>query len=49
MTLQVTIHRFNGQNFLKWFQSMKLFVRGKIGYLIGATKALRRDYPTYSI
>ena len=44
-------YRLNGQNFLRCSQFMKLFVIGKpkVGYLVGAIKAPRRDYPTYSI
>ena len=48
-TLQITIHKLNGCNFLKWSQSVKLFIRvkGKLGYLIGANKAPKPEDHVY--
>ena len=39
-SIQITIHRLNGRNFLEWSQSVKLAIdgRGKLGYLTGETK-----------
>ena len=39
-TQHVTTHKLNGENYLQWSQSVKLFIRGrgKIGFLIGATQ-----------
>ena len=36
-SLQITIHKLNGKNYLEWFQSIKLANdgRGKLGYLTG--------------
>ena len=28
-SLQITTHKLNGQNFLQWSQSVKLYVKGK--------------------
>ena len=39
-SIQITVHRLNGRNFLEWSQSVKLAIdgRGKLGYLTGETK-----------
>ncbi|RVX00452.1 hypothetical protein CK203_024639 [Vitis vinifera] len=45
-TLQITVHRFNGKNYVEWVQSVKLVIDGKdkIGYLTGeVTKPAERD------
>ena len=36
-TLQITTQKLNGQNFLQWSQSAKLFIKstGKMGYITG--------------
>ena len=41
--IQITAHRLNGENFLRWAQSVKFFVsgRGKIGLLDGTRKPLK--------
>ena len=38
-SLRITTHKLSGLNFLRWSQSVKLFIRGKgkLGYLTGAT------------
>ena len=38
-SLHITTHKLSGLNFLRWSQSVKLFIRGKgkLGYLTGAT------------
>ncbi|RVW83230.1 hypothetical protein CK203_039628 [Vitis vinifera] len=48
-TLQITIHKLNGRNFLQWSQSVKLFIRGKgkLGYLTSANKAPNPKNPAY--
>lgn len=37
--ISITSHKLNGNNFLQWSQSVKLFIRGrgKFGYLSGTT------------
>ena len=49
--LYITTHLLNGQNFLRWSQSMKLFIRGrgKISYLNGTKQAPNYDDPTYHV
>ena len=48
-SLHITTHKLNGLNFLRWSQSIKLFIRGKgeIGYLTGTTKAPKEDDPSF--
>ncbi|RVW90212.1 Retrovirus-related Pol polyprotein from transposon RE1 [Vitis vinifera] len=49
LTLQITIHKLNGCNFLRWSQPVKLFIKGKgkLGYLTGANKATNPKNPAY--
>ncbi|RVW87879.1 hypothetical protein CK203_039747 [Vitis vinifera] len=49
--LQIITCRLNGQNFLLWSQSVKLFIRGrgKIDYLNGTKQAPKFDDPTYHV
>ncbi|KAL6323821.1 hypothetical protein AAG906_003442 [Vitis piasezkii] len=45
-SLQITVHRLNGKNYLEWSQSVKLGIdgRGKLGYLMGeAQKPVEGD------
>ena len=44
-SLHITTHKLHGLNFLRWSQFVKLLIRveGKLGYLIGATKAPKKD------
>ena len=44
-SLHITTHKLNGLNFLRWSQFVKLLIhgKGKLGYLIGATKAPKKD------
>lgn len=39
-SLQITIHRLNGKNYLEWSQSVRLVIdsKGKLGYLNGEVK-----------
>jgi len=51
-SLQITLHKLNGRNFLQWSQSVTLFLRGKgrLGYITGETKApdvLDPGYPRW--
>ena len=48
-TLQITIRKLNGCNFLQWSQPVKLFIKGKgkLGYLTGANKATNPKNPAY--
>ena len=44
--LQLTVHKLNEKNYLKWAQSMKLAIdgRGKVGHLIGeVTQPAKND------
>ena len=49
--LQIITYRLNGQNFLLWSQSVKLFIRGrgKIDYLNGTKQAPKFDDPMYHV
>ncbi|XP_024020665.1 uncharacterized protein LOC112091385 [Morus notabilis] len=40
LSLQLTVHKLNGSNYLEWAQSIKLAIdiRGKLGYLTGEVK-----------
>lgn len=44
-TIQLTIIRLNGDNFLRWSQSVRLYIcgQGKIGYITGEKTAPRPD------
>ena len=48
-SLQITIHKLNGQNFLQWSQSVKMYLRGRgrLGYLTGSTAAPEPTDPSY--
>ncbi|KAI3461793.1 hypothetical protein Pfo_018456 [Paulownia fortunei] len=48
--IQITTIRFNGDNFLCWSQSVRLYIRGrgKISYLTGDTRKPVRTDPLYS-
>ncbi|XP_073016671.1 uncharacterized protein [Primulina eburnea] len=48
-TIQITVHRLNGQNFLEWSQSVKLAIdgRGKLGYLTGEAAKPDETESTY--
>ena len=50
-SLHITTHKLNGQNFLQWSQSMKLYVKGKckMGYLDGSIDIPEADNPSYKI
>ena len=49
--VQITTIRLNGDNFLRWSQSIQMYIkgRGKMGYLMGEKKALVVDDPNYAI
>ena len=48
-SLQITIHRLNGTNYLEWAQSVKLAIdgRGKLGYLTGEIKKPAANDPGF--
>ncbi|RVX02883.1 hypothetical protein CK203_023151 [Vitis vinifera] len=50
-SLSITIHKINGQNFLRWSQFVKLYIRGKgkIGYLTGSTMTPLEDDPKFQM
>ena len=49
-SVQITIIRLNGDNFLRWSQSVRMYIkgRGKIGYLTGEKTAPAEVDPTYA-
>lgn len=49
-SLQITIHKLNGQNFLQWSQSVKMYLRGRgrLGYLTGAIPTPDVADPSYA-
>lgn len=50
-SVQITTIRLNGDNFLRWSQSVRMYIRGqgKIGYLTGDKKEPAVDDPSHSI
>ena len=50
-SVQITTIRLNGDNFLRWSQSVRMYIRGrgKMGYLTGEKKAPAVDDPNYAI
>ena len=50
-SVQITTIRLNGDNFLRWSQSVWMYIRGrgKMGYLTGEKKAPEVDDPNYAI
>ena len=48
-TLQITAHKLNGKNFLRWSRSVQMVIRGKgrMGYLNGTVKKPAEDDPTF--
>ncbi|XP_073272345.1 uncharacterized protein [Primulina huaijiensis] len=48
--VQITTIKLNGDNFLRWSQSVRMYIRGrgKMGYLTGDKKALSEDDPMYA-
>ncbi|KAJ9700568.1 hypothetical protein PVL29_006057 [Vitis rotundifolia] len=50
-SIQITTIRLNGDNFLRWSQSVRMYIRGrgKMGYLTGEKKAPAVDDPNYAI
>lgn len=49
-SVQITSIRLNGDNFLRWSQSVRMYIRGrgKIGYLTGDKKTPTPQDPTYA-
>ena len=49
LSLLITSHNLNGQNFLQWSQSVWMFIcgRGKEDYLIGEISIPKKDDPSY--
>ena len=49
-SVQITTIRLNGENFLRWSQSVRMYIRGcgKMGYLTGEKKAPEEDDPDYA-
>lgn len=50
-SVQITTIRLNGVNFLRWSQSVRMYVRGrgKMGCLTGDTKAPKTNDPNYAL
>ncbi|RVW88529.1 hypothetical protein CK203_032984 [Vitis vinifera] len=50
-SVQITTIRLNDDNFLRWSQSVRMYIRGhgKMGYLTGEKKAPAVDDPNYAI
>ncbi|KAJ0078245.1 hypothetical protein Patl1_36811 [Pistacia atlantica] len=50
-SVQITTIRLNEGNFMRWSQSVRMYIRGrsKIGYLTGETKAPDTSDPAYSV
>lgn len=50
-SVQITTIRLNGANFLRWSQSVRMYVRGrgKIGYLTGDIKPPKTTDPNYAL
>ena len=50
-SVQITTICLNGDNFLRWSQSVRMYIRGrgKMGYLTGEKKAPAVDDPNYAI
>lgn len=48
-TLQITIHKLNGKNYLEWLQSVRLVIdgKGKLGYLNGEIQPPAVDDPKF--
>ncbi|XP_060973285.1 uncharacterized protein LOC133038863 [Cannabis sativa] len=48
-SVQITTIRLNGENFMRWYQSVKMYMkgRGKMGYLTGEKKAPAETDSTY--
>ncbi|XP_073041799.1 uncharacterized protein [Primulina eburnea] len=48
--VQITTIKLNGDNFLRWSQSVRMYIRGrgKMGYLTGDKKAPSEDAPMYA-
>lgn len=51
LSMQITVHRLTGRNFLEWSQSVKLAIdgRGKLGYLTGEIVEPSPSEPSYSV
>ncbi|KZV26926.1 hypothetical protein F511_41261 [Dorcoceras hygrometricum] len=49
-SVNITIHKLNGKNFLEWAQSIKLIIegRGRLGYLTGDTREPEKGDPKWS-
>lgn len=49
-SLQITIHKMNGQNFLQWSQSVKMYLQGRgcLGNLTGSVPTPQADDPSYA-
>ncbi|XP_024031744.1 uncharacterized protein LOC112094601 [Morus notabilis] len=47
--IQITTIRLNGENFLRWSQSVRMYIRrrGKIGYLTGEKKEPTQEDPSH--
>ena len=48
-SMQITVHRLNGQNYLEWSQSVKFAIdgRGKLGFLTGEKKQPKTEEAGY--
>ena len=50
-SMQITIHKLNGKNYLEWSQSVKLAIdgRGKLGYLTGEVTKPEATDPSFKV
>ena len=48
-SVQITNIKLNGDNFLRWSQSIRMYIRGrgKIGYLTGEKQEPAKEDPSY--
>ena len=49
-TIQITSIKLNGDNFVRWSQSVRMYIRGreKTGYITGDTPAPLQEDPNYA-
>lgn len=49
-SVQITTIRLNGDNFLRWSQAVRMYIKGRgmMGYLTGETKAPPETDPAYA-
>ena len=49
--LQITTIKLNGANYVRWSQSVRMYIRGrsKIGYITGAATKLKETDPAFVV